>query len=89
MAIVLIVGGVAFDRHETRAYSQCMDTMRVLRDAPQPPVDPEVVVSVSLPQACEDANRVGFAVAGIGAVLLAAAAIVWWARRRAAEPGWE
>lgn len=89
MAFVLIVGGVAFDRHETRAYSQCMDTMRVLRDAPQPPVDPHVVVSVSLLQPCEDANRVGFAVAGVGAVLLAVAVIVWWARQRAAEPGWQ
>ncbi|NKT45956.1 hypothetical protein GS676_24345 [Rhodococcus hoagii] len=88
VAIVLIVGGVVFDRRETRDYEQCMDVMRALRDVPPLPVDPEVV-SVSLVRACEDANRVGLAVAGIGAVLLAAAVIVWWARRRAARSEWE
>ncbi|QCQ91156.1 hypothetical protein [Rhodococcus sp. SGAir0479] len=93
VAIVLIAGGIAFDRHEVRVHSECMDEIRTITESTlfvsgtyHDPPDPEVLTSPVLLTGCEDANWIGLAVAGIGAVLLAAEAIVWWTQRRSVGP---
>lgn len=89
MAIVLIAGGLLFDRHETQSYSECMNGFWGTFSAgdltvsePDPAAD---VIEFVLP-GCEDANRAGLVAAGIGAAALAASAIMWW-RQRSAPSG--
>lgn len=92
MAIVLIAGGLLFDRHETRAYGECMNgpwmTFSV-GDLTAPEPNNGAYTGTSWEFGCDEARRAGVVVAGIGAVLLAIAVLAWWARRRAGEAGWE
>lgn len=88
VAIVLIAGGLLFDRHETQSYSECVNgpwmTFSVESDAPDASND--LVVDTVYAFGCEDANRAGLIAAGIGAAVLAASAIIWW-RQRSAPSG--
>ncbi|MET3642783.1 nitrogen fixation-related uncharacterized protein [Prescottella equi] len=92
VAIVLIAGGVLFDRHQTRTYAECMNgpwmTFSV-GDLTVPEPNSSSYTGTSWEFGCDEANRAGMVVAGIGAVLLAIAVLAWWARRRAAKSAWE
>ncbi|MCF8784371.1 hypothetical protein [Rhodococcus ruber] len=86
VAIVLIVGGLMFDRHGKQTYTECMDEARDyvsesyklpgVYDPDQPYIDTMYVYG------CDEAGRGGLLTASLGAVLLVAAALGWWARRR-------
>lgn len=93
MAIILIAGGLWFDRHETRAYTECMNGPWAATfeagDLSASKPDPDAYTGNLYLFSCEDANRIGLAVAGIGAVLVGVSVIVWWARRWAAGSEWE
>jgi hypothetical protein len=90
VGIVLIAGGVLFDRHETRAYAECMNgpwmTFSV-GDLTAPEPNNGSYTGTSWDFGCDEANRAGLVAAGIGAALMTAVVIVWWARRRATGSG--
>lgn len=80
VAIILIAGGVLFDRHETRAYAECMNgpwmTFSV-GDLTAPEPNNGSYTGISWEFGCNEASRAGMVVAGIGAVLLAIAVLAW------------
>ncbi|QCQ94191.1 hypothetical protein [Rhodococcus sp. SGAir0479] len=86
VAIVLIAGGLLFNRHETQSYSECMNGFWGTFSAGDLTVpEPDVYTgNLYLPDC--DANRAGLIAAGIGAAVLAASAIIWW-RQRSAPSG--
>ncbi|MGO4203637.1 hypothetical protein AB4Z09_18170 [Rhodococcus sp. TAF43] len=91
VAVVLVVGGLVFDRRETRAYSQCLAENRMIvsgtynvPEVPYTPPDPATEWIEFDLSGCEDANRAGLIMAGIGGVMLVATAVRWWAQRRSA-----
>ncbi|QBJ96403.1 hypothetical protein ERC79_10820 [Rhodococcus sp. ABRD24] len=89
VAIVLIAGGLLFDRHETQSYSECMNgPWATFSVGPYPPdASNDLVVDTVYAFGCEDANRGGLIAAGISAAALAASAIIWWRRSAQTRPG--
>jgi len=86
VAIVLIAGGLLFDRHETQSYSECVNgPWATFSVGPYPPDASDDLVVDTGPD-CRNANRGGLIAAGIGAAALAASAIIWW-RQRSAPSG--
>ncbi|MGO4205428.1 DUF2029 domain-containing protein [Rhodococcus sp. TAF43] len=85
VAVVVVVGALVFDRQETRAYSECMDgamtTFGSYSDSPDASLPDGGVVDFVYVSGCDDANRVGLVVAGLGVVALVATTVRWWALR--------
>lgn len=91
VAVVLIVGGLVFDRHLKQAHTACMGEVRdhVSESYQVPGVrDPDAYTGTFYSFGCDQASRAGLVAVGIGVVLLVAAATAWWGRRRTVRPGW-
>lgn len=90
VAVLVVVGGLAFDIHANRAHSQCLDeeaTIIRTLTPPQPP-DPSVIESWVFQSSCEDATRGGLVVFAVGLVMFVATAATWLLRRSAAARPW-